>query len=90
MAELWRLAALLIIPLGFALGVFTVVTAVLAALILAIFSLALGATGTLWEWILVALAAGLSTRVWEPRQLLRRLRTALATLGPGTGRPRLG
>ncbi|MGC9529884.1 MAG: hypothetical protein ACP5G2_04610 [Candidatus Bipolaricaulaceae bacterium] len=71
-------AALLVLP-AFSLGVVAVGLAVLAALTVALAALALGATGSLVDWILTAAAVGFSWRaVQAGRRFVRRLRTSLA------------
>ncbi len=74
-------AALLLVPaLGF--GVAAVGLALAAAVALGLTAVALGATGCLFNWILAALAAGLSCRaVRSGRKLVGRLRQGLAQPG---------
>ncbi|MCR4392417.1 MAG: hypothetical protein NUV94_06580 [Candidatus Acetothermia bacterium] len=84
------MAALLILP-AFGLGVVTLALVLTAGVAVLVAALALGATGSLLDWILAAVAMGVSWRAFQAgRRLLRRLRTALATAGPGIGRPRPG
>lgn len=83
------LAALLVVP-AFGLGVVAAVLAVLAAAAVLACAVALGATGTLMNWILAAIALGVSWPACGWRRAVRRVREALATAGPGIGRPRGG
>lgn len=83
-------AALVAIP-AVGLGLVAVVLAVLAAVAVFACAVALGATGTVMDWILALTAMGLSwpaVRAW--RGAVRRLRKAVATVGPGIGRLRGG
>lgn len=81
-------AALLILPaIGF--GLVALCLAAAAAVIVFVCAVALGATGTLVDWILAATAVGVAwPAVASWRRLVQRLRAALATAGPGIGRPR--
>lgn len=82
------LAALLLLP-ALGLGLLTAVLLLGAGLLIALCAVALGATGTLLDWVLALTAVGMTWRaVQAGRQAVRRLRAALATVGPGTGRPR--
>ncbi len=83
------LATLLVLP-ALGLGVVAAVLGALAAAATLACAVALGATGTLLEWILAALAVGVSWRAFGWRRAVRRLRDALATAGPGIGRLRGG
>lgn len=83
-------AALLVLP-AVGLGVLAVALALAAVAILFACALALGATGTVVDWILAATAAGLSWPAFQAwRRLVRRLKAVLATAGPGIGRLRRG
>jgi|Deesub1362A_J573_1020465.scaffolds.fasta_scaffold06369_3 hypothetical protein len=75
------LAALALILPALGLGLLALGLAVAAAIIVVLAAVALGATGSLIDWILTAVAVALSWRaVQTGRRLLRRLRTALANL----------
>ncbi len=84
------LAALLLIP-ALGLGILTALLVLGAGLLVALCALALGATGALFEWILALTAVGISWRaVGAGRRAFRRLREALATVGPVVARLRGG
>lgn len=83
-------AALLVIP-AIGLGLVAVSLAIVAGAIVLVCAVALGATGSLVDWILAATAIGVSWPAVESwRRLVQRLKGALATVGPGIGRPRGG
>lgn len=82
------LAALLVIP-AVGLGLAAVCLALAAGAIVLLCAVALGASGTLIGWILAATALGVSwPAVLSWRNLMHRLKGALATVGPGIGRLR--
>ncbi|GEM_PF-6897032 len=81
--------AMVLVPLGIGLTLATLGLSALAAASVALAALALGLTGTLWNKVL----AGARGEGWLPlaqkgRRLWRRVRAALATVGPGIGRLR--
>lgn len=79
MEYLALLAALLLLLPTLGLGLVAVVLGMLAALTVALAALAMGATGSLLDWILTALTLAAALRALERgRRWLRRLRTALA------------
>ncbi len=82
--------ALLVIPAA-GLGLVAVCLGIVAGAIVAACALALGATGSLLEWALALSAVGVSwPAVQSWRRLVRWVKGALATAGPGIGRPRGG
>jgi len=73
------LAALALILPALGLGLLAVALAAVAALMVTLAALALGATGSLLDWILTALTLAASLRALERgRRWLQRLRAALA------------
>ncbi|HIE47461.1 TPA: hypothetical protein EYP84_01040 [Candidatus Bipolaricaulota bacterium] len=78
-AYLAVLAALALILPALGLGLVAVALGVLAGLTVTLAALALGATGSLLEWIITALTLAAGLKAWERgRRWLRRVRAALA------------
>lgn len=83
-------AALLLIP-AVGLGLVALSLAIVAAALVLACALALGATGTLLDWILALTAVGLAwPSVQAGRRFVHRVRGAVATAVPGIGRLRGG
>ncbi|MFO8034154.1 MAG: hypothetical protein R6U88_03180 [Candidatus Bipolaricaulota bacterium] len=73
------LAAVMLLVPALGLGVATAALALAAAVAVGLTAVALGATGCLFNWILAALAVGLSCRaVRSGRRLVERLRHGFA------------
>ncbi|HEU68485.1 MAG TPA: hypothetical protein ENN53_04630 [Candidatus Acetothermia bacterium] len=85
------LVAALLVILAVGLGFVAVCLGVVAGTIVAVCALALGAAGSLFEWTLALSAVGVSWPAVRPwRRFVRWVREAVATAGPGIGRPRGG
>ncbi len=79
MPVLILLAAVLLLVPALGLGMAAVGLALAAAVVVGLTAVALGATGCLFNWIMAALAVGLSCRaVRSGRRLMERVRHGLA------------
>ncbi len=90
MSPRWRLlVGGVLVPLAMGLTLASLGISALAAAWVALAAVVVGLTGTVWSKVL----ANVRGEPWSPlvqrgRRLWRRVRTALATVGPGTGRLR--
>jgi len=79
MTSLTALAALLLAVPAAGLGLVTLALALAAVIVVGLTAFALGATGCLINWILAALALGVSCRlVQRGRRFIERVRQAIA------------